>query len=567
MDGISVELEKREEFGPAFRDMPDVPVDELESVRGALWQHFVFYRRDRRQVTGRCSCCGAEMTAYRYHVDSGDLLEDLWYAKHGQKGRCPACKQEVKFLAAGRFRDFSTLSVYDNVIFIIPINNGQTVFFRAYTVFVDYSDKAAARLCFVEKAHYRLTAGEWAMERRSFPIYEYLRYNTLAFYNGHYSGEVCAWQERKRPCEPWQGFMWNAAGYWFANMKKLDGTFLKYSRVMDFDRVRPPARGYGRYSYGSTKLMTYLCYYTKYPSMEIAMRTGGERAVADLVYSHFRNSRLVNWRARNPLQFWRLTKEEYRASGNVGDRFSFLRDCAEYRRVLPIDDLAGLWRDGPGNVRDFSAVLNLLPGESPKRVLRYCRMNSNQYVGFYRDYLEAARDIGRDLTVHNVIYPKDLISAHDDAVAARNWMRDQKKNAEWEKQARRYKNKDVERKAFYNFSEGEYFVRVAESGAEIVAEGNALHHCVGGYVDRHITCKTTILFLRTTAEPDKPFYTVEMRGPVLQQVHGDRNCAIFGGAKEFFDRWLAFVDAGGGLVKQRKAKSSAKKQAEERKAV
>ena len=570
MNWIRVECEDREHFGVAFRDMPDVPLDELEGVRGALWRHFVFYRRERSRVVGRCSCCGAEMTAYRAHKDSGDLLEDLWLAKHGEKGRCPSCRQEVKFMAAGRFRDFSTLSIYENVIFILPINNGQTVFFRAYTVFADYSDERPARLCFVEKAHYRLSPGEWAMERRSFPIYDYIRFNTLAFYNGHYSyaPNVGHWQVRKTPSDPWQGFMWNTMSYWFSDMWKLKHTFLKYSRVMDFDKVRPK-RGYfsGYYgTQGSTKLMAYLCYYTKYPALEIAMRTNGEEAARDLVYLGFRNSRVVNWRAKNPLQFWRLTKEEYRATEGVRDRLDFLRDCAEYRGRLPICDLARLYRDGSGNVRDFFDVLALLPDEKPQRLLRYCKNHSNQYIGYYRDYLEAARDIGRDLAVHNVRFPKDLTTAHDDAVAARNWMREQKQNAEWVKLAQKYKVKDIDRRTFYNFADSDFLVRVAENGAEIVAEGNALHHCVGGYVDRHITCKTTILFLRAAAEPDKPLYTVEMRGAKMQQVHGDRNRAIDGEAKEFFDRWIKWVEAGGGLAKQNQ-QTSAKPQTAERKAV
>ncbi len=565
---IRIEGEDREHFGAAFRDMPDVPISELLKMRKTFWRHFVFYRRERGRVWGRCTRCGAEMLAYREHDGSGDALEDLLHAKHGEAGKCPSCHGKAVFLAAGRFRDFSTLNAYDNVIFILPINNGQTVFFRAYTAFVDYSDEGPARMCFVEKAHYRLSPGEWQMERRTFPIYDYMRWNTLAYYNGHYSyaSNICHWEPRKTPSDPWQGFMWNTMSYSIMNIGKLDHTFLKYSRVLDFDKVAPK-RGYfsGYYgTHGATKLMAYLCYYTKYPSLEIAMRTGGREAARDLVYLHFRNSRVVNWRAKNPLQFWRLSKEEYRATEGM-DRLEFLRDCAEYRMRLPFADLARLYRDGSGNVRDFFNVLDLLPDEKPQRLLRYCQNHSNQYVGYYRDYLEAARDIGRDLGVHNVRFPKDLTAAHDEAVAARNWMREQKQNAEWVKLAKKYKLKDIDRRTLYNFADGEYFVRVAESGAEIVAEGNALHHCVGGYVDRHITCKTTILFLRKAAEPDKPFYTVEMRGAKLQQVHGDRNCAIEGEAKVFFDRWLVWVDQGGGLVKQRK--QPAKAEVTERKAV
>lgn len=566
-----IDCDDRSRFGTAFRDMPDVPAAEMDGIRKTWWRHFVFYRRERGRVRGLCSCCGAKMTAFKEHKDSGDLLEDLWLAKHGAKGKCPACRAKITYQAAGRFRDFSTLNCYDNVIFILPINNGQTVFFRAYTVFVDYSDEKPAHLCFVEKAHYRLSPGEWVMERRTFPIYDVYRFNTLAFYKGHYSyaADVCPWEERKRPCDPWQGFMWNAMHYSFIKLGKLDDTFLKYSRVMDFNKLRPRRGrmwGYGGGEYGSTKLMAYLCYYAKYPALEIAMRTGGQEAARDLIYFHRRNSRIVNWRAKTPLQFWRLSKEEYRATECLSDRLDFLRDCKRYAGRLKLSELAEIYRDGGGNVNAFFAVLDLLPNEKPDYILRYMKRNSNQYFNFYRDYLEAAAAIGRDLTVHNVAFPRNLIAAHDEAVAARQWMKDAKKREEWEKKAKRYRAKDKERRKLYDYSDGTFFVRVASDGLEIVAEGNALHHCVGGYVDRHLTCQTTILFLRRADAPTKPFYTVEMREGKLQQVHGDHNCAIDGEAKEFFDRWLDFVKAGGGLTHKNK-QTSAKTQAAERKAV
>lgn len=296
------------------------------------------------------------------------------------------------------------------------------------------------------------------------------------------------------------------------------------------------------------------------------MRTNGGEAARDLIYSHNRNSRIVNWRAQNPLQFWRLTKEEYRVTEGVSDRLDFLRDCAKYRRSLPLCELVEIYRSGGGDLSVFFGVLDLLPNEQPAYVLRYMKRNSSQYFSFYRDYLEAAAAVGRDLTVHRVAFPKNLIAAHDEAVAARQWIENAKKRADWEKKAKRYRAEDKERRKLYDFSDDSFFVRVAKDGLEIVAEGNALHHCVGGYVDRHLTCQTTILFLRRTDAPCAPLYTVEMRGDQLQQVHGDHNCDINGEAKVFFDRWLEWVKAGGGLAKQNK-QTSAKVQTAERKAV
>ncbi len=560
-------------YGEMFREMPNVPASELEGARRLFWGHSIFYRRDRHRCTGVCSCCGKEMIATKELSGSGDLLEDLWEAKHNEQGNCPWCGTEVTYRAAGRFRDFSTLDGYNNFIFILPADGGKTVYFRCYTAFMHQTDDGAAHLCYVEKAHYRLSQGEFHMELRSFPIYDVYRFDTLAFYKNHYSyAQECGkWKTCKRPRDPWQGFMWNVMFYTFVNFEKLDETFLKYSQVKEFDKLRPRRGGQHWYSeggeYGSTKLMAYLCYYAKYPSLEIAMKTGGREAARDLVYSHLKNARVVNWHARTPSEFWRLSKRDLRETAKHEDRLSFLRECKRYAdRGLTLAQLSDIKTCSGGSIGTFFEVVDLLQSKRPLYVLSYCKNHSNQFISYYRDYLETARDIGRDLSVHNVAFPKDLPAAHDEAVAARAWIRQQKKQKEWEEAAREYKKKDDRRRLLYNYTDGMFMVRVAENGQEIVAEGNALHHCVGGYVERHLTCKTTILFLREMSAPDTPFYTIEMRDGKLQQVHGERNCAIHGDAKEFFDNWLLWVQAGGGLAKKKK-QTTARTQVKERKAV
>ncbi len=559
MQYVRICKDDKEHFGESFRDMPDVPDEELLEVR-ENFVNYIFYRRERKAVHGRCSCCGKEMIATRDHEACGDLLGDLWQAKDKETGECPFCGQEVVYRAVGRFKDFSALESYDNVIFILPTQDGQTVFFRCYTVFANYHADGPVKLCFVEKAHYRLSPGEWMMERRSFVIYEPLLFDTLACYNGIYDEEyIGPWEERKRPCDPWQPFMYYSPSYTFMNMQRLRETFLRYSRVDDFNRVVPlRGRGYTASAWGSTKLMAYLCYYAQYPSLEIAMRTGGDEAARELIYAHRKNTAFINWRAQNPLEFWRISKEEYRATEGA-DRFSFFRECRQYFGRLPIGDLVLLHKEGELQARTFFEIMDILENERPSRVLKYCHAHNKQYI-IYKDYLEAAREIGRDLTVHNVCYPKNLRAAHDEAVAARNYMKNEKKYAAWEKKAREYAKSDAKRRRFYDFAEGDFFVRVAKDGPEIVAEGNALCHCVGGYVERHVTCKTTILFIRKRDEPNEPFYTVEMREGKLQQVHGFRNCAISGAAKDFFDHWLLWLQAGGGIKEKKKAQECAERQ-------
>ena len=67
---------------------------------------------------------------------------------------------------------------------------------------------------------------------------------------------------------------------------------------------------------------------------------------------------------------------------------------------------------------------------------------------------------------------------------------------------------------------------VPSSGDEIRAEGTALHHCVGGYVERVAKGETNIFFVRKTDEPDKPYFTLEWNHNHVVQCRGAYNCGM-----------------------------------------
>lgn len=100
-----------------------------------------------------------------------------------------------------------------------------------------------------------------------------------------------------------------------------------------------------------------------------------------------------------------------------------------------------------------------------------------------------------------------------------------------------------------------YVIRVPMDKDEILAEGRKLQHCVGGYADRHILGKTTILFMRKAKKPDEPWLTIEMNKNNLMQIHGFRNEGIHTQKgrfapdprevyREFLDTWLEWLGNG-----------------------
>ena len=65
---------------------------------------------------------------------------------------------------------------------------------------------------------------------------------------------------------------------------------------------------------------------------------------------------------------------------------------------------------------------------------------------------------------------------------------------------------------------------IPKSGDEIKAEGEALHHCVGGYVSRVAKGETNIFFVRKADAPDKPYFTLEYKDNHVVQCRGLHNC-------------------------------------------
>lgn len=151
-----------------------------------------------------------------------------------------------------------------------------------------------------------------------------------------------------------------------------------------------------------------------------------------------------------------------------------------------------------------------------------------------RDYWDAAVEIGLDLTDPETYLPANLQEAHDRAVQIRNDMQTARRNAAEVKRAEGAREK-IDKllpalEKTYSFAHAGLILRPARSGLELLQEGNALHHCVGGYVERYAGGHTIICFLRRSDAPDTPWRTIEISpktGKIIQD-RGDHNDRLKG---------------------------------------
>ena len=153
----------------------------------------------------------------------------------------------------------------------------------------------------------------------------------------------------------------------------------------------------------------------------------------------------------------------------------------------------------------------------------------------YRDYLKDCVKLHLDLDDSAVLLPADLIAAHARTISMV-----------------KHKASEISRERFAKATESQKWmewerdgllIRLPVDGAELIAEGKYLHHCVGGYAERMANGKTTILLIRRVEDPDTPFYTLEWLEGRVQQCRTMRNQSYTEDetVKAFVDAWVEQV--------------------------
>ena len=82
-----------------------------------------------------------------------------------------------------------------------------------------------------------------------------------------------------------------------------------------------------------------------------------------------------------------------------------------------------------------------------------------------------------------------------------------------------------------------FILKIAQSQKELNCESSALNHCVRTYGDKVSRGETVIYFIRRKDEPDKPFYTLEIKPDgTFVQCRGEYNCSMTEEVKDFTEK-------------------------------
>ena len=474
---------------------------------------------------------GRRQTAYCTHCNETSQVQHL---HHNLMGECPNCKSLCTVKASGRGRQ----AMIDEVYFVYYEKseiNPQAMVARGIIAVRDYSESYyGVQTQFVVKAWYVFEPGGGHMAKRTAgywggKAYYYEKSDCKTVHSLFDDGEKhnTGWGWPKNP----KRFPDCCA---FSSMKKaVEGTvyrFSKWDRYQNGDHVK------------------FFEMYSKYPRMEYLLKCGFE----ELVYARVEGARTygaINWRGATLQKILKLNKKDIRDIRGPIQKVNFYEQMLYVKLYqlskadksnLNAEEIAYIARNFGSyfdeiqqvmkhtTMRKFSAYVTkqFSKGEKEKHYAVLV-----EALRSWRDYISDCEALEMDLANERVLFPANLYQAHQNTIKQRKI---QGSAITSKKIAARL---DSLKK--YCFEAAGLLIRPAESSKELIDEGKALEHCVGTYADRYANGEIVILVVRKEDQPEKPFYTMEIRKESIVQCRGRKNCQMSKPVEDFVEKFKA----------------------------
>ena len=483
--------------------------DEIED----FFPKFVFYRRGYRSPA--VGSCGEILEDERdskltdcyctaCHTRYEDGINSPKHYVHKELGKCVNCGAQVEYRQMNRGRqtyyvtgNFAVFSGAGDLMRIQCIKASQT--------FSGDPFELEPELKWYTVTMYELSPGSTVQYR----------------YYWDYKHQKPEWIKKKtRAAEPNFGSMYNFGDYTYhlINHDCVQRSFLRYL-FTDWEGELP------------SPYIQWLCRYAERPQIEYLMHGGLQLIAKEYVgavtaygYGGHGTSYRINWRSNDLKKMLRLDKIELEFIKEENGRLygSYIQFRRIFWRGRSSAETVKYFKEFKGS-QSYILEAEKLTGIPRKKIMDYALRKQNSqgtyfFIVQYRDYLNECKELGYHMDSTVVTMPKDMFSAHQRTMhlcAEKRTAASTQKLAEQDA-----KRSDLE---VVDMELG-LILRLPRTCAEIIEEGAALDHCVGGYADRHVDGKTTILFLRTIGHPETPYYTVEVGNSVnIVQCHGFQN--------------------------------------------
>lgn len=519
--------ERGELMGEDYRLCPEaLPEGMIDYIRREVLpkDRVIIYKRGN--VNGICTVCGTQVRAMGRRFTQSTRVN------------CPNCGARVSCVLEDGCA--FAANYIENIVAVQKGTDGKTVFFRQWLLHRDNSARWEHIEDFLqETVRYAIRGNKTAkwqkqgkesyyMRTERYELDEWIRWSDNRIYDG---------------------------GYYFYTggiEEALQGTAMQYADL----------EGYLEEKRHNRNPIYFLEYHAKYPVIEFLWKAGYRNIVHNRIFGMDRENRnAILWERKKlkecfkfPLRILKLMPpEEWKLDDvqranylwkNYGERIT---DAEMQMALQSRTDVQSL--TGAMPYAGIGKILKYIQKQTEKRKEEkgHTTYTPEGIIRAYRDYLRECEQLHFDLHDREILFPKDLVAAHDRTMKQIAF---EKNKADQEKF-----QKAVEKLEKFAWSEGEFFIRPAREQMELMAEGKALHHCVGGYIKRMAEGETAIFFLRKASEPDKPFYTLELQKKRVIQCRTEHNASYDRNpdVKKFVDMWMEKIVKKGEKKKDKEA--------------
>lgn len=517
------QIEKIEEV---MQDFGDIPNDYEDFVKEIVFGDYNFMIYSRKKKRAYCTRCGETLSlkADGRFTSNGDI------PKHNAIIICPVCDNDVQ----AKSERMSRQGLYTARWSVYIEKGGENLHTRYFLHTKDFrGDYRKPKYKTYERIRtIHRQAGNDDYEWRSFDCrsgFYWLPYQEK-------SHKFCGPTIYERPYETWL-YNQNIA-------ETIKGTWAKYSGLTEFING-------SRHFDNSYTVDWYLNKYRGNHGLEKIIKAGLVILAGQIVGTKqrrrgFRDDIIEIEDKATTREVLGLSKNQYRLFTSISnpgyENLEIIKRSGDITRTdfaiiskwQNEEEYGGKIYDKLADMREYTTL---------RKLDRYLERQDIRHIRDYFDYIRWMREMGYDLKNSYNLYPRDFAEAHD-----QKQIEYQRERSKIEKERRKKFNKVLKEMAKsakdikpLNLKIGEIFIRPPHELDELKIEGETLHHCVATYIDKVAKGETMIFFIRKESEPDKPYYTLEWKGRVIQ-CRGMRNSNPTAEVKAFveeFDKLMA----------------------------
>lgn len=485
-------------------------------MRREVLPQYIFYDYEKGKAPQNAYCTGCKQAV------------SVGKARHNEKGVCPHCKRAITFKSRGRrgkIFDRSTAQVIQRA-------DENELVIRIVKAYCSYHGEDMPTLSIHENSRLFL---EWDGNRIV---------KQEGYYYCYSNDRITPWHNGNRPVFSSRQYCFEAdlSGYLYCRNLDgvLKGTPWQYSALKEYYFGDPTP----------LYVASYLQEYLRYPMLEYLVKLRLYSLATYVVYGSrngpYGNNKLLNSHGKNVTEVLGVGKRYLPLLQEIDAGPHQLAMIQMLLREGVEPDIGLLRWCKENDLRNNDDIMTLLRYISPHKLMRYADEqfaahrakayygSGYHYMSFmlsdYKDYLCMCEGLERDMKSSFVLFPNDLKAEHDRV----NDLIKKKADQAFD---RRIANMFGDLQSRYGYARSGFLVVAPRSSKEIVREGDALHHCVGRYVEDVAKSKCVILFVRKASAPKKPFCTVEVKNGDVTQARMQDNQVPPPKVEKFISLW------------------------------